>query len=106
MIVYPAMDLIGGNAVRLQQGRFDDVTVYSTEPGESLRDFAAAGASWAHVVDLDGAKAGRPMQNDLIAELAWSTPLSLQVAGGSGRVSNSPACSMPAWRVSSSAAWR
>lgn len=82
MIVYPAMDLIGGNAVRLQQGRFDDVTVYSTEPGESLRDFAAAGASWAHVVDLDGAKAGRPMQNDLIAELAWSTPLSLQVAGG------------------------
>lgn len=82
MIIYPAMDLIGGQVVRLQQGRFDDVTVYSSEPAEALRGFAAAGATWAHVVDLDGAKAGRPMQSDLIAELAWSTPLSLQVAGG------------------------
>lgn len=82
MIVYPAMDLIGGQAVRLQQGRFDEVTSYSTDPAEALRNFAAAGATWAHVVDLDGAKAGRPMQSDLIAELAWSVPLRLQVAGG------------------------
>lgn len=82
MIVYPAMDLIGGQAVRLQQGRFDDVTSYSAEPVEALRGFAIAGATWAHVVDLDGAKAGRPMQSDLIADLAWSVPLRLQVAGG------------------------
>ena len=82
MIILPAMDLIGGQAVRLQQGRFDAVTTYATEPLEALRQFAAAGAKWAHIVDLDGAKAGRPVQADLICELACSAPLSLQVAGG------------------------
>ncbi|MCH8616103.1 1-(5-phosphoribosyl)-5-[(5-phosphoribosylamino)methylideneamino] imidazole-4-carboxamide isomerase [Sphingomonas sp. SM33] len=82
MIIYPAMDLIGGRAVRLQQGRFDEVTAYPTEPLEALRSFAAAGAEWAHVVDLDGAKAGQPVQHDVIAELARSAPLRLQVAGG------------------------
>lgn len=82
MIIYPAMDLIGGRAVRLEQGRFDNVTAYSTAPDEALRQFAEAGAEWAHVVDLDGAKCGRPMQHELIAELARSVPLCLQVAGG------------------------
>ena len=47
MIIYPAMDLIGGRAVRLQQGRFDEVTAYPAEPLEALRSFAAAGAEWA-----------------------------------------------------------
>jgi len=82
MIIYPAMDLIGGNIVRLRQGRFDEVTPYSTAPSEALRQFAAAGAEWAHVVDLDGARAGQPMQHELVAELAPSVPLRLQVAGG------------------------
>lgn len=82
MIILPAMDLIEGQVVRLQQGRFDAVTTYATAPGEALRQFAAAGAEWAHIVDLDGAKAGRPVQADLICELARSAPLSLQVAGG------------------------
>ena len=82
MIILPAMDLIGGQAVRLQQGRFDAVTTYPTEPLEALRQFAAAGAQWAHIVDLDGAKAGRPVQADLICKLAGAAPLSLQVAGG------------------------
>ena len=82
MIVYPAMDLIGGRVVRLRQGRFDEVTHYSATPAEALRQFAEAGAEWAHVVDLDGARAGRPVQHELIAELATSTPLRLQVAGG------------------------
>jgi phosphoribosylformimino-5-aminoimidazole carboxamide ribotide isomerase len=82
MIIYPAMDLIGGQAVRLKQGKFEDKTSYSAEPAEALRVFAAAGASWAHVVDLDGAKAGRPAQTDLITDLAWLVPLRLQVAGG------------------------
>src|SRR2546421_718783 len=58
MIIYPAMDLIGGTAVRLKQGRFDLVTAYETDPLEALRQFASAGAEWAHVVDLDGAPAG------------------------------------------------
>ncbi|PSJ36466.1 1-(5-phosphoribosyl)-5-[(5-phosphoribosylamino)methylideneamino] imidazole-4-carboxamide isomerase [Allosphingosinicella deserti] len=82
MIIYPAMDLMGGRVVRLAQGRFDEATTYATEPAEALAQFAAAGASWAHVVDLDGAKAGAPVQHDLIADLARSAPLTLQVAGG------------------------
>jgi len=82
MIVYPAMDLMGGACVRLAQGRFDDATRYSADPADALRAFADAGATWAHVVDLDGARAGEPRQHDLIAELAASAPLKLQVAGG------------------------
>lgn len=82
MILYPAMDLMGGRCVRLAQGRFDDATIYSADPSEALAGFAAAGATWAHVVDLDGAKAGAPRQHDLIAGLATTAPLKLQVAGG------------------------
>jgi phosphoribosylformimino-5-aminoimidazole carboxamide ribotide isomerase len=82
MILYPAMDLIGGRIVRLRQGRFDEVTFYPPSPAEALAGFAAAGASWAHVVDLDGAREGRPVQHGLLAELARSSPLKLQVAGG------------------------
>ena len=60
MIVYPAMDLMGGRVVRLAQGRFADATTYEADPADALAAFAAAGATWAHVVDLDGAKAGAP----------------------------------------------
>jgi phosphoribosylformimino-5-aminoimidazole carboxamide ribotide isomerase len=76
------MDLMGGRCVRLAQGRFDDATVYSDDPAQALADFARAGATWTHVVDLDGAKAGEPRQHDLIATLAGGTSLKLQVAGG------------------------
>jgi phosphoribosylformimino-5-aminoimidazole carboxamide ribotide isomerase len=82
MIIYPAMDLINGRIVRLKQGRFDDVTHYAAAPAEALRQFAQAGAEWAHVVDLDGARAGRPVQHELLAEFAASGSLRLQVAGG------------------------
>ena len=82
MILYPAMDLMGGSVVRLAQGRFDDATAYPADPAEALAGFAAAGARWAHVVDLDGARARAPVQHDLIAALARGAPLSLQVAGG------------------------
>lgn len=82
MIIYPAMDLIGGTVVRLKQGRFDLVTAYETDPLEALCQFAAAGAEWAHVVDLDGARVGAPVQHELIEELARAAPLRLQVAGG------------------------
>jgi phosphoribosylformimino-5-aminoimidazole carboxamide ribotide isomerase len=82
MILYPAMDLMGGKVVRLAQGRFDDATTYSADPAEALASFAATGATWAHVVDLDGAKAGSPVQHDVIAGLAAEAPLKLQVAGG------------------------
>ncbi|HZF43062.1 MAG TPA: 1-(5-phosphoribosyl)-5-[(5-phosphoribosylamino)methylideneamino] imidazole-4-carboxamide isomerase [Sphingomonadaceae bacterium] len=82
MIIYPAMDLMGGACVRLAQGRFDDATTYSANPADALRAFADAGATWAHVVDLDGARAGAPRQHDLLADLARAAPLRLQVAGG------------------------
>ena len=82
MIVYPAMDLMGGAVVRLQQGRFDEVTTYPEAPADALRRFSAAGAQWAHVVDLDGARAGMPVQHELVARLARDASLSLQVAGG------------------------
>jgi phosphoribosylformimino-5-aminoimidazole carboxamide ribotide isomerase len=82
MIVYPAMDLMGGRVVRLAQGRFEDSTLYPADPAEALDRFARAGARWAHVVDLDGARTGAPAQHDLIEALARGAPLSLQVAGG------------------------
>lgn len=82
MILYPAMDLMDGQVVRLRQGRFEDRTAYAAEPAEALAEFAAAGAEWAHVVDLDGARAGAPVQHELIARLAATAPLKLQVGGG------------------------
>jgi phosphoribosylformimino-5-aminoimidazole carboxamide ribotide isomerase len=82
MILYPAMDLMAGRVVRLAQGRFDDATTYPADPAQALAAFAAAGATWAHVVDLDGARAGAPVQHDLIARLIADAPLNLQVAGG------------------------
>jgi phosphoribosylformimino-5-aminoimidazole carboxamide ribotide isomerase len=82
MILYPAMDLMGGRVVRLVQGRFDDATAYPADPAEALAAFAAAGAAWAHVVDLDGARAGAPVQHDLVADLARTASQKLQVAGG------------------------
>jgi phosphoribosylformimino-5-aminoimidazole carboxamide ribotide isomerase len=82
MILYPAMDLMGGRVVRLAQGRFDDVTAYPADPAEALAAFAAAGAAWSHVVDLDGARAGAPVQHELLAQLARTAPQKLQVAGG------------------------
>jgi len=82
MILYPAIDLMDGRVVRLSQGKFDQATIYEADPARALHDFAAAGAAWAHIVDLDGARAGEPRQHDLLAALAASAPLKLQVAGG------------------------
>lgn len=82
MIIYPAMDLMGGRVVRLKQGRFDDQTRYESAPAEALRAFAEKGAEWAHIVDLDGARAKAPVQHELIAALAGGAPLKLQAGGG------------------------
>jgi phosphoribosylformimino-5-aminoimidazole carboxamide ribotide isomerase len=66
MTVYPAIDLRGGRCVRLTQGEFDRETVYADDPIAVARRFEAAGARWLHVVDLDGARSGRPVQADLV----------------------------------------
>ena len=82
MRLLPAIDLIGGRCVRLVQGDFARETRYSDDPAAALADFARGGANEAHLVDLDGARAGAPRQHDLFATLARSTDLKLQVAGG------------------------
>jgi phosphoribosylformimino-5-aminoimidazole carboxamide ribotide isomerase len=70
MIVIPAIDLMGGKAVRLEQGEASRATEYHGNPVRLTTDFARAGAPLIHVVDLDGAFAGRPQQLDLIARIS------------------------------------
>ena len=82
MIVYPAIDLRGGVCVRLMHGRFDAVTRYDDDPAARLAAFRAAGADWAHIVDLDGAEAGRATQHALIGELAAAIDIRIQSGGG------------------------
>jgi phosphoribosylformimino-5-aminoimidazole carboxamide ribotide isomerase len=82
MTIYPAIDLRGGRCVRLWQGAFDRETVYGDDPVAVARGFAAAGARWLHVVDLDGARAGRPVQADLIRAICAAAGIPVQVGGG------------------------
>ncbi len=82
MIVYPAIDLKDGICVRLMHGRFDAVTRYDDQPIARLTAFAAAGARWAHIVDLDGAEAGRAVQHALIGDLARAVDIRIQSGGG------------------------
>ena len=82
MIVYPAIDLKDGACVRLMHGRFDQVTRYDVDPAARLAAFAEAGADWVHIVDLDGAEAGRAAQHDLIGRLAKTGGVKIQSGGG------------------------
>jgi len=82
VIIYPAIDLSGGECVRLYQGDFASKTVYSREPLECAREFQRAGAEWLHVVDLDGARVGAAAQTKTILGLARGTDLKVQVGGG------------------------
>ena len=80
----PAIDLRGGNVVRLAEGDFDRETVYGTDPGEVARGFVAAGARWIHVVDLDGARDGTRRQIEAVTRIVASAGESVacEVAGG------------------------
>jgi phosphoribosylformimino-5-aminoimidazole carboxamide ribotide isomerase len=82
MIVYPAIDLRDGTCVRLMHGRFDQVTEYDESPMRRLASFVRDGATWVHIVDLDGAQAGHAVQHTLIAELAASFDVAIQSGGG------------------------
>ena len=82
MILLPAIDLIAGRCVRLAQGDFARETSYSDDPAAALADFAAQGAEEAHLVDLDGARAGEPRQHNLFIALAKTSTIPIQVAGG------------------------
>jgi len=82
MLIYPAIDLLGGRCVRLEQGRFESATLYDADPFGRLAAYEAAGAPWAHVVDLDGARAGGARQHALIRELAAAHRIRIQAGGG------------------------
>jgi len=80
--IVPAIDLIGGRCVRLRQGSFDAQTDYAADPVEIAKSYAAAGARRLHIVDLDGARAGRVMQLDLAARMAGESGLIADFGGG------------------------
>lgn len=80
--VIPSIDLRNGKVVRLQQGDFTRQLDYALDPVQTVQAFAAAGAQFVHLVDLDGAKAGRPAQTEAIAQLASATSMTVQVGGG------------------------
>ena len=83
-IVYPAIDLRGGNVVRLRQGDYADETVYGDDPLSVAESFVAAGATWVHMVDLDAAKGDAAVNRPVIARVAaaLSGRARLQVGGG------------------------
>jgi len=80
----PAIDLRAGRAVRLWQGDFGRETVYGTDPVATAQRFAAAGARWLHVVDLDAARTGEPENRDVVAAIAGAVHPSLAVQAGGG----------------------
>jgi phosphoribosylformimino-5-aminoimidazole carboxamide ribotide isomerase len=82
MQLFPAIDLRGGKCVRLYQGDYARETVYGDDPAAQASTFAAAGAPWIHVVDLDGARTGDGANREVIADIAAAVAVPIQVGGG------------------------
>ncbi len=82
MIIYPAVDIKDGKCVRLSQGRFSQMTVYSDKPADMASKWQAEGAEYLHVVDLDGARTGEPSNIGVISEMASAAAIPVQVGGG------------------------
>lgn len=82
MDLYPAIDLRGGRCVRLYQGDYARETVYGDDPVAQARTFADAGAPWIHVVDLDAARTGRPVNRHVIGAIAAAVDVPVQSGGG------------------------
>jgi phosphoribosylformimino-5-aminoimidazole carboxamide ribotide isomerase len=82
MILYPAIDIMDGHAVRLVQGRFEDATTYADSPVEAAQSWVEAGARFLHVVDLDGAKVGEPRSIEHLREIVQATGVPVQYGGG------------------------
>jgi len=82
--LYPAIDLLGGSVVRLRQGDYDDSTVYGADPVSVALGFVASGATWVHVVDLDGARTGEAVNRAVIGRVASALAgrAKVQVGGG------------------------
>ncbi len=82
MIIYPAIDLLGGKVVRLEQGNYDKVTVYSEDPLEIAEKMVKKGATWIHIVDLDGAKEGAPKNLKSVYKISNELGPKIQFGGG------------------------
>lgn len=82
MELIPAVDILGGKVVRLHRGEYDKVTVYDDDPSAAAVRFEQAGAARLHVVDLDGARDGRPGNVDAIRRILGRASLAVQVGGG------------------------
>ncbi len=82
MILYPAIDLKDGQCVRLLRGAMSEATVFSDDPAGEARRFVAAGCRFLHVVDLDGAFAGKPMNRDAVAAIVAAAGVPVQLGGG------------------------
>jgi phosphoribosylformimino-5-aminoimidazole carboxamide ribotide isomerase len=82
MEIVPSIDLRGGRVVRLKQGDYAQQINYATDPIETAASFAQAGARWMHIVDLDGAKEGRPVQTELISKIIASSKMQVETGGG------------------------
>jgi phosphoribosylformimino-5-aminoimidazole carboxamide ribotide isomerase len=82
VILYPAIDLKGGQCVRLLRGEMSAATVYNEDPAAQAKSFVAAGCRWLHVVDLDGAFAGKPMNAAAVAAIVAAAGVPVQLGGG------------------------
>ena len=82
MIILPAIDIKDGKCVRLFQGDYDQVTTYDSDPVQVAQRWQEAGASWLHVVDLDGAGVGHPVNTEVIAKMRDTTAPHIEVGGG------------------------
>ncbi|MGZ8675637.1 MAG: HisA/HisF-related TIM barrel protein, partial [Solirubrobacterales bacterium] len=82
MILYPAIDIRDGKAVRLQQGDYERETAYDDDPVVAAVRWANEGALWLHVVDLDGARAGHPVNLDHVRRIAAAVEIPIQLGGG------------------------
>lgn len=82
MILYPAIDILDGHAVRLVEGRFEDATTYADDPVAAARSWVEAGARFLHVVDLDGARVGEPRSLEHLRAIARDTGVPVQYGGG------------------------
>jgi phosphoribosylformimino-5-aminoimidazole carboxamide ribotide isomerase len=82
VIVYPAIDIRGGRCVRLVEGDFNRETEFAADPADAARRWAEAGAEWIHIVDLDGAVAGEPVNVDAIRRIVAAIDIPVQLGGG------------------------
>jgi phosphoribosylformimino-5-aminoimidazole carboxamide ribotide isomerase len=108
LIVIPAIDLKDGNCVRLLQGDFDRSTVYSRDPVDIALRWKEEGAERLHVVDLDGSRAGRPVNGGIIARIVRETGLPVELGGGIRNMETLKACldTGVRWAILGTAAWK